>query len=143
MKKFLPGLAFLFAALWLLSAAPAGAAQTPEDFVGEFYTWYMAACNDGGDPWEDEAMMKYVARDTVEAVRAARRDPVDFLQSGMVYDWNSPVAHPAFPMAGDLMVVPVSMRMAGEDWHVIVFVKQDGETMSIVKTANIFPLLRP
>ncbi|MDR2945636.1 MAG: hypothetical protein LBV79_02670 [Candidatus Adiutrix sp.] len=143
MKKILPCLAMLFALALLLPAPPAhSAAQTAEEFVGAFYAWYAEASQGDGDPWEDDAMLKYVPQGVVEAVRNGDNQyRLDFLQVGMTYEWNSPVAHKAFPMEGNLMAVPVSMQMAGEDWHVIVFVHQDGESMSIVKIANIFPLV--
>ncbi len=143
-KKLLSCIAVLFVVALLAPAQQAHcAAKTPEQFAGEFYTWLLQASADGNYPWDDDGMMQYVRKARVEAVRKGDRKPMDFLQVGMDYAWSSPVAHKGIPMANGMTVVPVSMKMAGKDWRVVVFVQQENEAMFIDYVTNIFPLLVP
>jgi hypothetical protein len=147
-RKFFLCPVFLLALAWLSPALQGHcAAKTPEEFVGDFYAWYLQADTDGANPLNDEEIFKYVAAETLEYLHTSNAVEVDyFLQVGMaVVPWDEAkvIAQTAIPMANGFMVVPVTFKFRSDDWnrHVIVFVKQDGEAWSIFKVTNIFPYL--
>jgi len=146
--KFFLCIVFLFALTWLWPALPGHcAAKTPEEFVGDFYAWYLQAGTGDANALDDDEIFKYVARETMEYIRTSNAVEVDyFLQVGMMvspWDEAQVIAQTAIPMANGFMVVPVTFKFRSDDWnrHVIVFVKQDGDSWSIFKVANIFPYL--
>ncbi len=155
MRKTLVGpLLVLFIALSLFPRRGWCAEQTPEQFLRDFYTWYITADKGMALAVEDPGIYRYVPAETVENAKApcrVRRDKRDYFLKLSDPPLNMTgveirVGDPASVGSGFLVAVVeiISTYVNGPDElsasnHTVVLLKQSGDGLKIMKCLDIHP----
>ena len=119
------------------------AAQTPQEFVKEFYEWYLIKHYENKDILEEEKLPEYVEESLVEYLKATpSSDIYYFLQHGsstMAFKNCRIVVKDTLKMTDDVFVVPVTFK--GEDYEraVIAYVKQVDSSFKIASVSDAYP----
>ncbi len=121
----------------------ANAAQTPQDFVKEFYGWYLSKHYEHKDILEEEKLPEYVEESLIEYLKVKpSSDIYYFIQHGsstMAFKDCRIVVKDTLKMTGDVFVVPVTFK--GEDFEraVIAYVKKVDSGFKIVSVSDAYP----
>ena len=125
------------------SPKAADAAQTPQEFVKEFYEWYLIKHYAVDDILEEKKLSEYVEESLISYLK--RRGPSDiyyFIQHGsstMAFKDCRIVVKDTLKMTGDVFVVPVTFK--GEDFEraVIAYVKKVDSGFKIASVSDAYP----
>lgn len=121
----------------------ANAAQTPQDFVKEFYGWYLSKHYEHRDILEEEKLPEYVEESLIEYLKVKpSSDIYYFIQHGsstMAFKDCRIVVKDTLKMTGDVFVVPVTFK--GEDFEraVIAYVKKVDSGFKIASVSDAYP----
>ena len=121
----------------------ANAAQTPQDFVKEFYGWYLSKHYEHKDILEEEKLPEYVEESLIEYLKVKpSSDIYYFIQHGsstMAFKDCRIVVKDTLKMTGDVFVVPVTFK--GEDFEraVIAYVKKVDSDFKIASVSDAYP----
>ena len=121
----------------------ANAAQTPQDFVKEFYGWYLSKHYEHKDILEEEKLPEYVEESLIEYLKVKpSSDIYYFIQHGsstMAFKDCRIVVKDALKMTDDVFVVPVTFK--GEDFErtVIAYVKKNDSGFKIASVSDAYP----
>ena len=121
----------------------ANAAQPPQDFVKEFYGWYLSKHYEHKDILEEEKLPEYVEESLIEYLKVKpSSDIYYFIQHGsstMAFKDCRIVVKDTLKMTGDVFVVPVTFK--GEDFEraVIAYVKKVDSGFKIASVSDAYP----
>lgn len=121
------------------------ASTTPEEFVREFYDWYVRAFFvERKDPVLNDEIYRYVSRCTVERCRVAsdRQEwDSDYFVAAQDYDeaWIKDIkAYDAIVINATTVIVPVNISGAATGHPgLLVFLKSEGDTFRIIKVEKL------
>ena len=119
------------------------AAQTPQEFVKEFYEWYLIKHYEHKDIMEEEKLPEYVEESLIEYIKSKpSSDIYYFIQHGsstMAFKDCRIVVKDALKMTDDVFVVPVTFK--GEDFErtVIAYVKKNDSGFKIASVSDAYP----
>ena len=129
--------------LGILCPKAADAAQTPQEFVKEFYGWYLSKHYEHKDILEEEKLPEYVEESLIEYLKVKpSSDIYYFIQHGsstMAFKDCRIVVKDTLKMTGDVFVVPVTFK--GEDFEraVIAYVKKVDSGFKIASVSDAYP----
>ena len=121
----------------------ANAAQTPQEFVKEFYGWYLSKHYEHKDILEDGKLPEYVDETLIGYLKVKpSSDIYYFIQHGsstMAFKDCRIVVKDTLKMTDDVFVVPVTFK--GEDFEraVIAYVKKVDSGFKIASVSDAYP----
>ena len=119
------------------------AAQTPQEFVKEFYEWYLIKHYENKDILEEEKLPEYVEESLVEYLKAKpSSDIYYFIQHGsstMAFKDCRIVVKDTLKMTDDVFVVPVAFKGEGYVRTVIAYVKKVDSVFKIASVSDAYP----
>ena len=121
----------------------ADAAQTPQEFVKEFYEWYLIKHYEHKDIMEEEKLPEYVEESLIEYIKSKpSSDIYYFIQFGSsttVFKECRIVVKDALKMTDDVFVVPVTFKGEGNERAVIAYVKKADSGFKIASVSDVYP----
>ena len=120
----------------------ADAAQTPQEFVKEFYKWYFIKYYELVDIFKEEKLPEYVDESLIEDLK--RKGSTDlyyfihFSETVAFKDCNI-VVKDVLKMADDVFVVPVTFKGEGLERAVIAYVKKVDSVFKIASVSDAYP----
>ena len=129
--------------LGILGPKAADAAQTPQEFVKEFYEWYLIKHYEIDDILEEKKLPEYVEESLIEYLKVKpSSDMYYFIQHGsstMAFKDCHIVVKDTLKMTDDVFVVPVTFK--GEDFErtVIAYVKKVESGFKIASVSDAYP----
>ena len=125
------------------SPKAADAAQTPQEFVKEFYEWYIIKHYEFQDIFENEKLPEYVDESLIAYLKKrGSSDLYYFLQHGSstsVFKECRIVVKDALKMTDDVFVVPVTFKGEGNERAVIAYVKKADSGFKIASVSDVYP----
>ena len=120
----------------------ADAAQTPQEFVKEFYGWYLSKHYEHKDILEDGKLPEYVDESLIEYLKKKRSpDLYYFTQMGETMQFKDcrVLVKNVLTMTDDVYVVPVLFK--GKDFYnvVIAYVRKSGSEFKIASISDAYP----
>ena len=121
----------------------ADATQTPQEFVKEFYEWYLVRYCELVDIFKEEKLPEYVDESLIEYLKKKRSpDLYYFTQMGETMQFNKDcrvLVKNVLTMTDDMYVVPVIFK--GKDFYnvVIAYVKKSGSEFKIASISDAYP----
>ena len=119
------------------------AAQTPQEFVKEFYEWYLIKHYENKEILEEAKLPEYVEESLIEYLKVKpSSDICYFIQHGsstMAFKDCHIVVKDTLKMTDDVFVVPVTFK--GEDFErtVIAYVKKVDSGFKIASVSDAYP----
>ena len=121
----------------------ANAAQTPQEFVKEFYEWYIIKHYEFRDIFENEKLPEYVDESLIAYLKKrGSSDLYYFLQHGSstsVFKECRIVVKDALKMTDDVFVVPVTFKGEKFENTVIAYVKKEDSVFKIASVSDAYP----
>ena len=121
----------------------ADAAQTPQEFVKEFYEWYLIKHYEHKDILEEEKLPEYVEESLIEYLKSKpSSDIYYFIQHGsstMAFKDCRIVVKDALKMTDDVFVVLVTFKGEGYERAVIAYVKKVDSVFKIASVSDAYP----
>ena len=112
----------------------------------DFYAWYFKAEAQREVPTENDAIYKYVAKETIDYVKNTFFDVVDYFTKFGIYTPGEKmpmILGPKIAMADDRYVIPVTFKWPSkdreDDIHLVVYVKKENGAFLIYKVSDIYP----
>ena len=129
--------------LGILGPKAADAAQTPQEFVKEFYEWYIIKHYEIDDILEEKKLPEYVDESLIAYLkRRGSSDLYYFIQFGSsttVFKECRIVVKDALKMTDDVFVVPVTFKGEGLERAVIAYVKKVDSGFKIASVSDVYP----
>ena len=129
--------------LGVLCPKAANAVQTPQEFVKEFYEWYLIKHYEHKDILEEEKLPEYVEESLIEYLKSKpSSDIYYFIQHGsstMAFKDCRIVVKDALKMTDDVFVVPVTFKGEGYERAVIAYVKKVDSVFKIASVSDVYP----
>ncbi|MGV7003361.1 hypothetical protein [Desulfovibrio sp. QI0442] len=128
--------------LGLLCPKAADAAQTPQEFVKEFFGWYLSKHYEHKDILEDGKLPGYVDETLIGYLKQKEVTSLYyFTQMGETMQFKDcrVLVNNALSMTDDVYVVPVIFK--GKDFYnvVIAYVKKTGTEFKIASISDAYP----
>ena len=121
----------------------ADAAQTPQEFVKEFYEWYIIKHYEFQDIFENEKLPEYVDESLIAYLKKrGSSDLYYFLQHGSstsVFKECRIEVKDVLKMTDDVFVVPVTFKGEGLERAVIAYVKKVDSGFKIASVSDVYP----
>ena len=121
----------------------ADAAQTPQEFVKEFYEWYIIKHYEIDDILEEKKLPEYVNESLIAYLkRRGSSDLYYFIQFGSsttVFKECRIVVKDALKMTDDVFVVPVTFKGENFERAVIAYVKKVDSGFKIASVSDAYP----
>ena len=121
----------------------ADAAQTPQEFVREFYEWYIIKHYEIDDILEEKKLPEYVDESLIAYLkRRGSSDLYYFIQFGSsttVFKECRIVVKDALKMTDDVFVVPVTFKGENYERAVIAYVKKVDSGFKIASVSDAYP----
>ena len=121
----------------------ADAAQTPQEFVKEFYEWYIIKHYEIDDILEEKKLPEYVNESLIAYLkRRGSSDLYYFIQFGSsttVFKECRIVVNDVLKMKDDVFVVPVTFKGKKFESTVIAYVKKVDSVFKIASVSDIYP----
>ena len=121
----------------------ADAAQTPQEFVKEFYEWYIIKHYEIDDILEEKKLPEYVNESLIAYLkRRCSSDLYYFIQFGSsttVFKECRIVVKDALKMTDDVFVVPVTFKGEKFESTVIAYLKKVDSVFKIASVSDIYP----
>ena len=120
----------------------ADAAQTPQEFVKDFYKWYFIKYYELVDIFKEEKLPEYVDESLIEDLK--RKGSTDlyyfihFSETVAFKDCNI-VVKDVLKMADNVFVVPVTFKGEGLERAVIAYVKKVDSGFKIASVSDVYP----
>ena len=120
----------------------ADAAQTPQEFVKEFYEWYLVRYCELVDIFNDEKLPEYVDENLILYLKKKEVTSLYyFTQMGETMQFKDcrVLVNNVLTMADDVYVVPVLFK--GKNFYnvVIAYVKKSGSEFKIASISDAYP----
>ena len=120
------------------------AAQTPQEFVKEFYEWYIIKDYDLSDALKQDKLAEYVDEGLIAVLREEEKchEMSYFTQMGpfFIRFKNAKVrVGDVLPMTGDVFVVPATITKESIEKVVIVYVHKKDGTFKIHSVSDAYP----
>lgn len=120
----------------------ANAAQTPQEFVEEFYGWYLIKHYELDNVLTEEKLPEYVDETLIRYLKQKEVTSLYyFTQMGETMQFKDcrVLVKNVLTMADDVYVVPVLFK--GKDFYnvVIAYVKKSGSEFKIVSISDAYP----
>ena len=129
--------------LGVLCPKAANAVQTPQEFVKEFYEWYLIKHYEHKDILEEEKLPEYVEESLIEYLKSKpSSDIYYFIQHGsstMAFKDCRIVVKDALKMTDDVFVVPVTFKGEGYERAAIAYVKKVDSVFKIASVSDAYP----
>lgn len=130
--------------LGVLCPKAANAVQTPQEFVKEFYEWYLIEDYDFSDALKQDKLAEYVDEKMIEELRQEEecREMSYFTQMGQFFIGfkNAKVrVGDVLPMTDDVFVVPATITKESIEKIVIVYVHKKDGTFKIHSVSDAYP----
>ena len=130
--------------LGFFSPKAADAAQTPQEFVKEFYEWYLIKDYDLSDALKQDKLAEYVDEGLIAVLREEEKchEMSYFTQMGpfFIRFKNAKVrVGDVLPMTGDVFVVPATITKESIEKIVIVYVHKKDGTFKIYSVSDAYP----
>ena len=129
--------------LGVLCPKAADAAQTPQEFVKEFYEWYIIKHYEIDDILEEKKLPEYVNESLIAYLkRRGSSDLYYFIQFGSsttVFKECRIVVKDALKMTNDVFVVPVTFKGEKFESTVIAYVKKVDSVFKITSVSDAYP----
>ena len=128
--------------LGILCPKAADAAQTPQEFVKDFYEWYLVRYCELVDIFNDEKLPEYVDENLILYLKQKEVTSLYyFTQMGETMQFKDcrVLVNNALSMTDDVYVVPVIFK--GKDFYnvVIAYVKKSGSEFKIASISDAYP----
>ena len=118
------------------------AAQTPQEFVKEFYEWYLIKHYENKDILEEEKLPEYVDESLIENLKKrGSSDLYYFIHFGETVAFKDCriVVKDALKMTDDVFVVPVTFKGEKFENTVIAYVKKEDSVFKIASVSDAYP----
>ena len=120
----------------------ADAAQTPQEFVKEFYEWYLVRYCELVDIFEEERLPEYVDESLIAYLK--RKEVTSlyyFTQMGETMQFKDcrVLVKNDLAMTDDIYIVPVIFKGKGFYNVVIAYVKKSGSEFKIASISDAYP----
>jgi hypothetical protein len=124
------------------------AEKTPQEFLKEFYTWYITTAEGTSRALDDERIYDYVTHDTVErAKNGDSRDQRDYFLKMYDFPLNMSnvdiVVGDVTDMSGDTTVAPVTITSDLFRYrtvnHIVVVLKKINNDIKITHCIDTYP----
>ena len=120
----------------------ADAAQTPQEFVKEFYEWYLVRYCELVDIFEEERLPEYVDESLIAYLK--RKEVTSlyyFTQMGETMQFKDcrVFVKNDLAMTDDIYIVPVIFKGKGFYNVVIAYVKKSGSEFKIASISDAYP----
>ena len=129
--------------LGVLCPKAANAVQTPQEFVKEFYEWYIIKHYEFQDILENEKLPEYVDESLIAYLKKrGSSDLYYFLQHGSstsVFKECRIEVKDALNMTDDVFVVPVTFKGEKFESTVIAYVKKVDSVFKITSVSDAYP----
>lgn len=158
----LPGAVCLFiAALFFLPHGGHCAEQNPEQFLKEFYAWYITKDEGAFKAFDGDEIYKYVEKETVEDVKSefyrhsSAHDHLDYFtkiydsplnMSGITISVGSVTRMDTYTLVAPVTILEVSydkydgtIHRYERITHIVVVLREKDGVLKIVKCIDIFP----
>ena len=128
--------------LGILGPKAADAAQTPQEFVKEFYEWYLIKHYELDNVLTEEKLPEYVDENLILYLKKKEVTSLYyFTQMGETMQFKDcrVLVKNVLTMADDVYVVPVLFK--GKDFYnvVIAYVKKSGSEFKIASISDAYP----
>lgn len=121
----------------------ADAAQTPQEFVKEFYEWYFIKYYELVDIFKEEKLPEYVEESLIEYLKVKQSSDIYyFIQHGsstMAFKDCRIVVKDTLKMTDDVFVVPVTFKGENFERAVIAYVKKIDSGFKIASVSDAYP----
>ena len=120
----------------------ADAAQTPQEFVKEFYEWYIIKHYEQNDILENENLPKYVDESLIAYLKKkGSSDLYYFTQMGETLEFKESCifVKSVLSMADGVFVVPVTFKGKDFENYVIVYIKKTESSFKIASISDAYP----
>ena len=120
----------------------AAAAQTPQEFVKEFYEWYIIKHYEQNDILENENLPKYVDESLIAYLKKkGSSDLYYFTQMGETLEFKESCifVKSVLSMADGVFVVPVTFKGKGFEYYVIAYIKKTESSFKIASISDAYP----
>ena len=120
----------------------ADAAQTPQDFVKEFYGWYLSKHYEHKDILEDGKLPEYVDETLIGYLKQKEVTSLYyFTQMGETMQFKDcrVLVKNDLAMTDDIYIVPVIFKGKGFYNVVIAYVKKSGSEFKIASISDAYP----
>ena len=121
----------------------AAATQTPQEFVKEFYKWYLIKYNELVDILKEEKLPEYVDESLIKYLKEKEAsDLYYFIQHGsstMAFKDCRIVVKDTLKMTDDVFVVPVTFKGENFERAVIAYVKKVDSNFKIASVSDVYP----
>ena len=139
-KKLLIGI-FTIVLLLFASSVPADE-LTPEQFLAKFYAWYFET--DAREVADlNDSIYEFVSPETVTYMQNRTNRTEYYVTRAQSWSaaWKNPEIEigSAIALYGGIFFVPVTFKITYRDWHVVVYVKKEGDEFKVIKVSDIFP----
>ena len=119
------------------------AAQTPQEFVKEFYEWYLIKHYENKDILEEEKLPEYVEESLVEYLKTKPSSDIYYFihhgSSTMAFKDCRIVVKDTLKMTDDVFVVPVTFKGENFERTVIAYVKKIDSGFKIASVSDAYP----
>ena len=120
----------------------ADAAQTPQEFVKEFYEWYIIKHYEQNDILENEKLPEYVDDALIAYLKKkGSSDLYYFTQMGETLEFKESCifVKSVLSMADGVFVVPVTFKGKGFEYYVIAYIKKTESSFKIASISDAYP----
>ena len=126
----------------ILCPKAADAAQTPQEFVKEFYGWYLSKHYEHKDILEDVKLPEYVDETLIGYLKQKEVTSLYYftqMNETMQFKDCRVLVNNVLTMADDVYVVPVLFK--GKNFYnvVIAYVKKSGSEFKIASISDAYP----
>ncbi|MFT3959159.1 MAG: hypothetical protein QM665_08785 [Desulfovibrio sp.] len=129
--------------LGIVCPKAANAVQTPQEFVKEFYEWYLIKHYEHKDILEEEKLPEYVEESLIEYLKVKPSyDIYYFIHHGsstMAFKDCRIVVKDTLKMTDDVFVVPVTFKGENFERTVIAYVKKIDSGFKIASVSDAYP----
>ena len=120
----------------------ADAAQTPQEFVKEFYEWYIIRHYEQNDILENEKLPEYVDESLIAYLKKkGSSDLYYFTQRGETLEFKESCifVKSVLSMADGVFVVPVTFKGKDFECYVIAYIKKTESSFKIASISDAYP----
>ena len=128
--------------LGFFSPKAAHAAQTPQEFVKEFYKWYFIKYYELVDIFKEEKLPEYVDESLIEDLKRKGSSDlyyfIHFSETVAFKDCDI-VVKDILKMTDEIFVVPVTFKGENFERAVIAYVKKVDSGFKIASVSDVYP----
>lgn len=143
---------FFIAAFFFLPLKGNCAGQNPEQFLKEFYTWYITTNEGTLKAYTSDEIYNYVERETIEEVKSAlyryASDRLDYFtkiydpplsMSGVTISVENVTRTDINTFIASVIIITTYPSEYKEATHIVVILREKDGTLKIVKCVDILP----